>query len=194
MHPVRAIIHRYIPLYPEDWAKIEPCLEVREFPKGSLILEEGKVCRHLYFLESGLLRFFVWRDGKAASKFFTEAPYCFTSQRSYNQEIPAKESIETLEDSRIWQINRAEASDLLRLPGWSIFIRKLLQEVQFNTEQILEDLQNVTAGERYRRMLQEQASLLQRVPMKMMASYLGIAPQSLSRIRKKISQESQKLT
>ena len=170
----------------KDWEKIVPHLERLELGRGTLILEEGKICRHLYFLESGFLRFFVWRSGIASTKFFTQAPYCFTSQRSFNMDTPANESIEVIEDCVIWKMKKEDAFQLLNLPSWNKFVRVLIQEVQFNTEQILEDIQNETAEHRYRKMLTTGNPILQKAPLKHLASYLGIAPQSLSRIRKKV--------
>ena len=76
----------------------------------------------------------------------------------------------------------------------STFTRKLVQEVQFYTEQILVEIQNDTAEQRYLKMIEEQSILLQKVPLKHLATYLGIAPQSLSRIRKKFFEQRPKLT
>jgi hypothetical protein len=76
---------------------------------------------------------------------------------------------------------------LYRLKSWTDFARKIIQEVQFFTEEILEELQTETAELRYKKMLQNSPALLQRIPLKHLASYLGIAPQSLSRIRKKMT-------
>jgi hypothetical protein len=78
------------------------------------------------------------------------------------------------------------------LPSWNLLARKVTQEVQFFTEQILEDLQNETAEARYRHLLENQPDLLQRIPLRFLASYLGIAPQSLSRIRQKIATKARK--
>ncbi len=185
MHPFQAFIHRYTELLPTEWRIIETRLRSQVVKKGTLLLEEGQICRKVYFLESGLLRYFVWKDGLAVSKFFTQPPYCFTSQRSFTQQIPARENIETLADSLIWEMEKADSDQLLKLPGWSNFVRELVQEVQFFTEEILVDLQNETAENRYRMMVEQGDPLLQKVSLKHLASYLGIAPQSLSRIRKK---------
>ena len=65
-----------------------------------------------------------------------------------------------------------------------VIVRKLIQEVQFYTEQILDEAQNQTAEERHINMVEKDDSILVHVPLKDIASYLGIAPQSLSRIRK----------
>ena len=189
MHPLRQFISQYTPVSEQDWQAISDCLLRREMKKETLLLEEGKTCKHLYFLEKGLLRFFVWKDGLDITKYFTDVPYVFTSQKSFNQQVPAQESIETLEDSIIWQMSYDDAQRLLELKSWTTFIRLLVQEVQTYTEEILEALQTQTAEQRYKLLLQQDADLVQRVPLKHLASYLGIAPQSLSRIRKKMQQQ-----
>lgn len=187
MHAFRQFIENYTSIPDPDWKEVEQCLRKRSIKKGELILEEGKICRHLYFLESGFLRYFLWKDGLDKTKFFTIPPYCFTSQRSFNFEIPAEESIEVLEDGVIWEIKKTDRTRLLKLNSWNTFTRLLVQEVQFFTEQILIALQNETAEERYRKMLSNGDVILQKAPLKIVASYLGIAPQSLSRIRKQVS-------
>ena len=190
MHPFQAYIGSYCDVNPKDWPKVAACLKPKDFKAGSLLLEEGQICRHVYFLESGFLRFFVWRDGLDKTKFFTSPPYCFTSQRSFTQQTPATENIEVLEDALIWQMYRKDAFRLLdQVPFWNTFVRKLVQEVQYYTEVLYEQIQNETAEQRYKKMVREGDELLQRVPLKHLASYLGIAPQSLSRIRKQIQQD-----
>lgn len=194
MHPFRKYILNYTHIPLEDWQIIEFLLTKREYRKGEVILEEGKVCKHVYFLETGFLRFYVNMDGEEVSKFFTKPPYCFTSQRSFNKSIPAKESIATLEDSRVWEITKSDSDKLLKLESWSTFTRELVQEVQFFTEQILVEIQNQTAEERYIKLVEGGSYLLEKVPLKHLASYLGIAPQSLSRIRKKYMEQRKNLT
>ncbi len=190
-HPFYTYIQNYTPLSLADWQKIAPYLKRREYKKGDVLLKEGMVCQHVYFLESGVLRYFIWKDGQDISKFFTLPPYCFTSQRSFTTETPTTENIEVLEDAVVWVMHRRDAYALFELKAWNTFVRKLVQEVQFFTEQILEDIQNETAENRYIKMVQTGDILLQKVPLKHLASYLGIAPQSLSRIRKKIQQANQ---
>lgn len=192
MHPFRTFISNYALLSEEEWKAVELCLEKKYYESGATILESGKICRKLYFLESGFLRYYYLnKNGDAISKFFTKPPYCFTSQRSFTQEIPAQEGIETLEGSIVWEMSKADSFALFRFPNWSKFVRKLVQEVQFYTEQILEEFQSQTAEERYFTMMEEGNILLEKVPLKHLASYLGIAPQSLSRIRKKYALQHQ---
>jgi CRP-like cAMP-binding protein len=183
---LRQFIENYTSLPTSEWEQISVCFERRIIEKDEIVLEAGKVCRHLYFVESGLLRFYVNKEGNDITKFFTEAPYFFTSQASFNSGRPATENIQAIEKSIVWQIIHKQANDLYRLKSWTAFARKIIQEVQFFTEEILEELQTETAENRYIKMITENPQLLQRIPLQYLASYFGIAPQSLSRIRKKI--------
>lgn len=194
MHPFRKYILKYQPINLEEWEKIENCLIRREYKKGALILESDKICRKLFFLEEGFLRYFIEKDGEKISKYFTESPYCFTSQRSFNTDVLSEDNIEVLQEAIVWEMDKKDAFDLLRNYNWSEFVRKLVQEVQFYTEEILKDLQNNTAEQRYIKMIERSDPILTYVPLKDIATYLGIAPQSLSRIRKKYWSSKRKLT
>lgn len=186
MHAFRKFILQYVSMNAKDWQRIEVRLKSVKIPANTMILEEGQICRYLYFLESGTLRYFSNIDGRDAVKFFTQAPYCFTSQRSFNLQAPSSESIQSLEDCVLYAMTRKDVYELMLVPSWSQFALKLMQEVQHYTQQILESSQNETAEQRYIKMIQSGDSLLQKVSLKDLASYLGIAPQSLSRIRKKM--------
>jgi CRP-like cAMP-binding protein len=184
---LRKFIEKYTSLPTDQWQQISECFELRIIEKDEIILKEGQVCRYLYFVESGLLRFYINKDGNDVTKFFTEAPYFFTSQASFNAQKPATENIQAIEKCIIWQISFTQSNELYKFNSWTNFARKIIQEVQFFTEEILEELQTETAELRYQKMLKNSAALTQRIPLKYLASYLGIAPQSLSRIRKKMA-------
>ncbi len=186
MDTLKLFIENYTSVPTDEWKQISECFEKRIIEKEEIILQEGKVCKHLYFIESGLLHFYITKDGNNITKFFTEAPYFFTSQASFNAQKPATENIQAIEKSVIWQITYKQVNDLYLLKSWTEFARKIIQEVQFFTEEILEELQTETAEFRYEKMMKKEHELLKRIPLKILASYLGIAPQSLSRIRKKI--------
>jgi CRP-like cAMP-binding protein len=190
MQTFKQFIENYISLSNSDWQKITQCFEQRVLEKDEILLAEGKICKHLYFIESGLLRFYINKDGNDITKFFTDAPYCFTSQVSFTAQKPATENIQAIENSIIWQTTLQQANYLLELKSWNTFIRKLIQEVQYYTESILQEIQTETAEYRYEKMLKSNPELLQRLPLKYLASYFGIAPQSLSRIRKKLLEKT----
>ncbi len=187
MKEFRKFVEQYVKIPDEDWSLISTKFVKKSLPKNHNILEQGKICKSLYFLENGLLRYFVLKDGNEVTKFFTIAPYCFTSQASFNSNKPANEYIQTIEPSIIWEISYEQNEELLKLNSWNSFARKITQEVQFFTEEILEELQTETAENRYQKLLNNQPELLQRIPLKHLASFFGVAPQSLSRIRKKLT-------
>ena len=189
MEKFRQFIENYTSVSDTDWQTISDCFGKQIFEKDEIILAEGKICKHLYFIESGLLRFYINKEGNDITKFFTKAPYCFTSQVSFNSEKPTTENIQAIEKSIVWQATLKQTNDLLELKSWSTFVRKLIQEVQYFTEEILQEIQTETAEKRYEKMLVNEPLLLQRIPLKYLASYFSIAPQSLSRIRKKISKK-----
>ena len=149
MKKLREFIEKYTSISETDWQIISACFQRRVFEKDEIILAEGKICRHLYFIESGLLRFYINKKGNDITKFFTESPYCFTSQVSFNAEKPAGENIQAIEKSIVWQITLKQTNDLLELKSWNTFVRKLIQEVQYFTEEILEEIQTETAEMRY---------------------------------------------
>ncbi len=184
LHPFRIFMAKYVSIPESDWKAIESRMTVSVYQRSELILQQGQICKELFFLETGLLRYFTLHDGEEITKFFTDAPYTFTSQKSFTDKRPATESIQAIEPSAVWKLSFEDAHRLLRMPAWSEFIRKLIQEVQFYTENLLLEMQTETAEARYKKMLDRQSELVQRIPIKYLASYLGIAPQSLSRIRK----------
>jgi len=184
MKSFRHFIEKYTPLTDAEWLEIFAVFEPIELNKNQMLLQQGKICRHLYFIESGMLRFYILKDGNDITKFFTIAPYCFTSQVSFTAQKPAADNIQAIEKSMVWQTSLQNANALLVMPAWNTFIRKLIQEVQSFTESILEEIQTETAEKRYEKLLQNSPDWVSRIPLKYLASYLGIAPQSLSRIRK----------
>lgn len=189
MQDLKTFIEGYVPVSDANWKKISTCFEQKLVIKNESILKEGEICRKLYFLESGLLRFYINKDGNEIIKFFTVAPYFFTSQASFNDQKPASENIQAIENSVIWQISLQDSNKLLELQSWSTFAKKIIQEVQFFTEQILEEIQSETAENRYKKILSDDPVLAKRIPLKYLASFLGIAPQSLSRIRKNLEKK-----
>lgn len=155
---------------------------------GEALLGCGQTCGHLYFLEAGLLRYYALdAEGGEVTKFFTEPPYLFTALRSYNSGRPSREGISAVVASRGLRLTRDAAAELDDLPAWNTFVRLLIAEVQGFTEDILVAASTQTPEERYAALVRERPALLRQLPLKYLASYLGIAPQSLSRIRRRLA-------
>lgn len=187
MEQIRKFIEKYSPLSNSDWEFVHKNFNKNEFRKNEIIHDEGKICKHFYFLEVGIIRFFSNIDGNEITKTFTKAPYCFTSKTSFRKQIPANESIQAVEQTVVWQTTLEDYQKLEKIDSWNIFIRKVLHEIDEFNEKFFMDLKILTAEERYLKLYNDYpASLLQKIPLKYLSTYLGIAPQSLSRIRKKV--------
>ncbi|HAQ64260.1 MAG TPA: Crp/Fnr family transcriptional regulator [Bacteroidales bacterium] len=185
---MREFIERYSKLTDTEWDMISQLFEIKKFNKNEIILEEGKICRHFYFLESGIIRFFSNVEGTDFTKIFTIAPYCFTSRISFRKQEPSNEGIQALEETIVWQTTYNQYKMLEELNSWNIFIRKILNEIQEFSESFYLEAKTMTAEARYKKLLTDYpADLMQKIPLKHLSSFLGVAPQSLSRIRKKLT-------
>jgi CRP-like cAMP-binding protein len=191
MNSLREFIERYIELTDPDWHTIEPLFERRECSRNEIVLEEGKVCRYFYFLEEGLIRFYRNLDGTDFTKTFTIVPYCFTSIISFRKQAASNEGIQALERTVVWRITHENYRKLEAINAWNIFIRKLLNEIQEFSESFYLDIRTLTAEDRYKKILAEYPDeLIRKIPLKHLSSFLGIAPQSISRIRRKLKEKA----
>lgn len=189
--PFRRYIERFVSLPATDWEQIAACITTHDFPANTLIEEAGTICRHLYYLETGMLHYFYWRDGEAKTKFFTFPDQVFTAQVSFAQQIPSRENIACLQDSRVLAIPfEAVAVFSKEIAVWDDFARQVIQQVTAWTEELYLAASHETAEQRYRKLMAVRHPIVQTVPLKITASYLGISPESLSRIRKKIRDEA----
>lgn len=184
MESLRVFIENYTELPINDWHTIKQAFLRKEFARNELVLQEGKICRYFYFLESGLLRYFYYDNGLDITKTFTIPPFCFTSKLSFRNQSPANENIQALEESVTWYTTYERYRELEKLGSWNTFINRLLNVIDEFTEQLMRQSKSLTLEERYIWLTQNYpASLLQRIPQKHLASFLGIAPQSLSRMK-----------
>ena len=117
-------------------------------------------------------------------------PFCFTSRISFRNQTPANENIQAIEDAVIWQTSYKQYRELEKLKCWNIFVANLLNEVDEFTELVMRQSKTMTQEQRLQHIINNYpASLLQRIPQKHLATFLGIAPQSLSRIKKSLHQK-----
>jgi CRP-like cAMP-binding protein len=187
---LRKFIEQYTRVPDNDWLIINEAFERKLLAKNEIILVEGSICRYFYFLQTGLIRCYTFYDGTDITKYFTAAPYCFTSIESFRKQIPADESIQTLEESLIWFAAADKLEKLKILNSWNEFTTRLLQEVQQFSRNLLLETKTKTADQRYCELLINKPEVVQRIPLKYLSSFLGVAPQSLSRIRKNLSKRN----
>jgi len=180
-------LSQFISLNPEEQDHFISKLQVREFKRKELILMEGQVCRYSYFINYGCLRYFYNVDGQEnTAQFFFENGW-YTDYESFLSGKPSKQNIETLEKSQMLLLSAKDMQQLyLDIPKFERFGRIMAENAFLGVRKRTELLENQTAEERYLSLMKERPKVFERIPQHYIASYLGIKPPSLSRIRKRI--------
>ena len=189
LHMQRLFTHlrEYHSLSPEAENALLDCFKQEVLPKNELLLAEGKICRHLYFLEQGALRGFYNLDGKEITYWFAFEEDFVTSFHSFTTQQPAVENIQLLEGSILWSISKETLTDLFnRFHEIERLVRIAYEKYYIRLEERFVNAQFKTAAERYEQLLQQTPHILERVPLGQVASYLGISQETLSRIRSRI--------
>lgn len=178
---------RLIHLDKEEVLHFTSKLRVKQFDKKELVLREGSICKHSYFVNNGCLRYFYNIKGQEnTGQFFFENGW-YTDYESYLSERPSKQNVETLEKSEIILLSKTDLQQLfIDVPKLEKFGRIMAENAFLGMRNRNEMLTNQTAEERYLNLLKERPKVFERVPQHYIASYLGIKPPSLSRIRKRI--------
>lgn len=158
--------------------------KVLSIPTKTILLEEGKIADRIYLIRKGCLRLFFYNEGKDITfQFFFEGDFVASFDSLYNG-TPSLFSLESIEPSEILSIkkedfyNRIESNHSLRL----LYEEKIIERFSFYQHLFLSRIKN-TPQQRYEELLNEYPNIIQRVPQHYIASYLGITPVSLSRIR-----------
>jgi CRP-like cAMP-binding protein len=163
-------------------------LQWHQWKPRSYLLETGQTAHYMYFLASGLARFFFLnQQGQEVTSDFYFAPGFITSVTSFVNQAPSRFTIQTLLPVEALAISRNDLLDLYdKHPQLERMGRILTEQAYSEAEKHLLSLLNDAPKERYLRLLKEYPQYIQHIPLQYLASYLGITPESLSRIRKRI--------
>ena len=186
---LRANVEKRVPVSKKEWALWEKYFVPRKVRKRQFLLQEGDVCRHLAFVTGGCLRSYTV-DGRGEEHIiqFAIRDWWISDLASFLSGGRAVHAIDALEDSEVLLLDRASRDELLETaPSADRFFR-LLQEASYiaSNRRIDAHLKD-SAEERYLAFMKTYPALVERIPLHHIASYLGITPQSLSRIRKELS-------
>lgn len=154
--------------------------------KNEFLLTEGKTCKHLYFLCEGAARGYYTLDGKEITHWFAFENDFVTSLHSFITGQPAVENIQLLEGSILYAISKEALTQLLnQYHEIERIVRLAYEKYYIRLEDRFLNAQFKTASERYDQLLQQTPHIIERVPLGMIASYLGISQETLSRVRGK---------
>ncbi len=188
MEEVRRFIKNIIPMSPADWSLFSSKLKATQCPKKTLLLKKGEVEDHLSFIKEGTVRLYIPKTEQDLTFGFVFENEFFTAYDSFLTREPVSYQIETLTDVALWRISYQELQEVYEQTATGNIIGRKMAEDMFLRKANRElSLLNKTAEERYLELFSQRPRLLQEVPLKYIASYIGITPQALSRIRNRIS-------
>ena len=172
----------------EDWQQLQPKLTLQYLKKGEFLTRAGEVCRNVSFINKGLLRLFYLVDGKDVCAGFGHENQYLAQYDSFLMRTVSAGNIDALEDCELINLSYDDMQWIYQsCPVFERFGRKIAEMLFIMVSSQTNRLLTLTPEERYQELVQTQSFVLQRVPQYMIASYIGITPEHLSRIRKKLS-------
>lgn len=161
-------------------------VKVKSFKRKELILKEGDTCKYLYFINSGCLRYYYTIDGEEKTgQFFFENGW-YTDIESFLTQLPSQQNIQAIESCELVLIPKEKLYHLYnKMPIFERLGRLLLEQSFIGIYSKNKSLTTLTPEEQYHALVEQRPKVIQRVPLQYIASYIGIKPESLSRIRKR---------
>jgi CRP-like cAMP-binding protein len=188
MEQIRAYFEKNLLLSEYDWDYFSSKLSKKEFRKNELLLKNGQTENHLSFIETGIVRYFLPKGEHELTFAFGFENSFVSGYDSFLVQQPSTYYIQTLKKTVLWQLTYKDLQNIYqetiignkigRLASEELFLKKSKREISLLVD---------TAERRYLNLFHEQPQLIEKIPLKYIASYIGITPQALSRIRKRIS-------
>ncbi len=187
MEQIRKYFEKRVQLTEKDWKVFSSKLVKQEFQKKSLLLKIGQTENHLSFIERGIIRFYIPNERNDFTFSFSFDNEFVSAYDSFLTQLPSSYNVETLTETTLWRLSLNDLQAIYveteigntigRFAAEDLYLENLKREISLLTD---------TAEQRYLNLFTEQPQLIQRIPLKYIASYIGITPQALSRIRRRI--------
>lgn len=173
-----------------NWDDYRHLVKEINVPAKTTLLQEGEVSKNAYFIKKGCLRIWFNNNGKDVTFQFFFENQGVSSIESFKSGQPSLFSIESIEPSTLLVISKSNLELMVKeIPGYQAFMQEhIFQRLNHYSKLFLSHIKN-NPQERYLELLAESPHIIQRVPQHYIASYLGITPVSLSRIRNKVLAE-----
>jgi len=186
MNKFSGFIRSKIEIDKADLEIILSCFKTRQIKKGQLILKRGQIAYQYFYINSGALRFFFGEFEEQFTAWIVFEDEFFTEISSLNPQKPTRFNIEAIEDTELIYIDMSDMEILYKqFPAWQEFGRITWEAMAVRMIDQIINFQTLSAEERYLALITN-SKIAQSVPVKQIASYLGITPNALSRIRKNI--------
>jgi len=185
-------ISKHISLTKEEKEFFISFLNYKKLAKGEILLNYGEICKQQYFVISGCLRnYSIDEYGKEHILVFAQTDWWTSDLYSYVTETPAENIIDALMDTEVFEMKKDDMEKVYeRVPKFERFFRILFQNAMVNNMKRLSSSMSIPAEERYQAFIKQYPTIYQQIPLKHIASYLGISPEFLSKIRNKLAHAS----
>jgi len=175
------------PVPDADLNKLGPILHYKKYNKGNFILKEGQVCRNFYFILNGFVRGYSVHDNREVNVEFFFENYIVADFYSLRTETPSQQFLIAMEPCELLYAAKVDYLPIFSesIPLTSVSMR-LFQNMFFEEEAYSTMFKALSPEERYQFIMANRPQLIQRIPLKHLASYLGMSRETLSRIRSRI--------
>jgi CRP/FNR family transcriptional regulator, anaerobic regulatory protein len=186
---IKQFYHHLMPeLQHDEWQWLADRFTERWILKGDLLITEGKVVRDVSFINQGIVSYSLFANGKEINKFFTLEGGYVTDYTSFLTQQPSQAHIEALEDTHVIELSYKNVQEgYATIPALQKFGRIMAEYLFMQVSQNMMMRFTCTPEQLYQSLLDTQPELLQRIPQYMIASHIGITPEALSRIRKRMT-------
>ncbi|PAU94799.1 cyclic nucleotide-binding protein [Aliifodinibius salipaludis] len=178
-------LQEHVSLTDEQWELCKNNFRPKRMLKRQFLLQEGDVCRQLTFVEKGALySYSVDSKGNQHVLRFAFDGWWIADLQSFFTDNPSTLNIEVLEDSELLVLDRKNHEKLLEeIPAYERYHRIIVENAYVALQKRVENALGLTAEEKYARLIKDNPEFMNRVPLNLVASYLGMSPETLSRVR-----------
>jgi CRP-like cAMP-binding protein len=183
---LKDFFEQYGQLSKEGMGDLYDKFKSKKVKKGAFLLKQGQVCNHIFFIKKGCLRLYYIAKDVETTVWFSFENKSAIELSSFLSDAPSDYFLEAIEDSEVLSLNKSELKNLYQKhPEMERIFRIFWEDVILSLLKRFTALQKDSAEKRYLDLM-DQPIYLQRIPQKHLASYIGVTPTSLSRIRKNI--------
>ncbi|MEL6591100.1 MAG: Crp/Fnr family transcriptional regulator [Bacteroidota bacterium] len=173
-------------LHDSEQEAVRQNCELISLSKGDHLLRAGTISDAFFFNLQGCIRLYYLRNGEETTAFFYQEEMFISAYESYLYQQPALLNFQAMEACELIKISRTAASSLLKSSPKFEFLARLAMETELIAQQrIIANLLRLKPEERFYELMERQPEIFQRVPQRYIASYIGVKPESLSRIKKR---------